>query len=1122
MLVSVNKSITQDTLLTTIQKNSVSSKTIIASGQAVFSSNSGYIRILLSDDYGYDLLVYESSPLVAVNGLDNFSNASMETVDIPSHLTLTKVQVEIKNAELRNLSVDVSATTPSRTQQQQTRTDRIALINSNLRTQNALWGAGETSVSQMSFEEKKGLFGGSVPDLQGIEYYVGGIFEIMEENTVRSENITTTSRTTMVSMFDWRNRHGKNWNTTVKNQGTCGSCWAFGAIGAVEGLVNLYYNRKIDLDLSEQQMVSCTAGSCSGGTGGGSQALEYIIANGVVNETCFPYSASNGLCNNICNNPTEKIKIAGMQTFTPSSYSDPVTELKKLIIQKGILSGRISAWSHTMTLVGFGTVQAGDIVYNGTSGGYSTPITIVANDPRIGQTYWIFKNSWGSWWGSDGGYLYAISDINQLVNTRIALSPITSPNYTNANIICEDKDGDGYYYWGIGPKPATCPCDAPDEPDGDDSDPYLGPMDEFGNCRAITPLADYISTSQTWSTNKIINKEIIIQSGVTLTISGSVHCAGNASITIQPGGKLIIDGGTLTNACAGEMWQGIYVSGNWNFPQTSQYQGTLELKNGAVIENARNAISTDEVGTSTVPYGGIIRAENSTFKNNRRAVEFLAYPAHNTNPIPKNVSYFKNCTFIVNDDNLFASNNTNFISHITMWAVTGVQIIACTFKNEISTMPNRRQAIYTLDAGYSISEFCVASMGDTCRCQYMSNPSVFKGFTTAIESTNSINQYAINIMNSFFEDNKVGISLKGKNGFRINDIKMSLPTTPNISSTGIFFQTCTDYQIEENEIYSTGRNNIGIGVVNAGTDENRLYRNNIFNTKYGAWIGERCMLNPIIITPRSFPLTGLQFNCNVFSDNVNDIYICNDIIRETQGSSRRGADNLFSHTPLASLHFYVENPNSTVNYYHNPIIPRKDPVRRSSHVNTLTATANPCERTFCGQLKPGEEPARNGNSESPLAVYRGLKRQYSEMMIHFYSNGYDVILSDYYADITEYNELVMAAKTYHEAILTVTENMAEISRNTLLILKNDSIIDLHQIRDWYDEIYTLSAKYSLAETYYQLGEYENGFSTLSLIPINYNLTDDETIEHNNYVTLYTFKNRIRESGRTIAEQKSCN
>jgi hypothetical protein len=153
MLVSVNNTITQDTLLTSIQRNSISSKTVIASGKVVFSSKSGHVRILLSDDYGYDLLIYESFPLVTVNGIDSFYNVAVETVDIPSHLLLKKIRVEIKNAELKNLSVNISSISPSRTQQQ-IRTDRIALINSNLRNQNTLWVAGETSLSQMSYEEK--------------------------------------------------------------------------------------------------------------------------------------------------------------------------------------------------------------------------------------------------------------------------------------------------------------------------------------------------------------------------------------------------------------------------------------------------------------------------------------------------------------------------------------------------------------------------------------------------------------------------------------------------------------------------------------------------------------------------------------------------------------------------------------------------------------------------------------------------------------------------------------------------------------------------------------------------------------------------------------------------------
>jgi len=294
-LVSTNKVITQDTLLTTIQRNSVSSKTVITSGQAVFSSKSGYVRILLSDDYGYDLLVYESSPLIAVNRIDNFINVAIETFDIPSHFDLTKIRIEIKNAKLKNLSVDVSANL-SKTQQQ-ARADRIALINSNLRNQNALWMAGETEVSQMSYQEKKGLFGGNVPDLQGFEYYVGGIFELHSDNITSTQNTTRTS--SYVSSFDWRNRHGANnpsspynnngghgWITSVKNQNPCYSCAIFSVIGTIEALTNLYYNQFLNKDLSEQEMVSCIPypynGNCAKNIGWyPSDVIDHIITNGV-------------------------------------------------------------------------------------------------------------------------------------------------------------------------------------------------------------------------------------------------------------------------------------------------------------------------------------------------------------------------------------------------------------------------------------------------------------------------------------------------------------------------------------------------------------------------------------------------------------------------------------------------------------------------------------------------------------------------------------------------------------------------------------------------------------------------------------------------------------------------
>ena len=559
VLTSVGQTISKDTLIATIQRNVVvSAKTVNASGRAEFFSNSGYVRILLSDDYGYDLLVYESSPLVATNGIDNFSNVSLEAIDIPANLALTQVRIEIKNAELKSLQVDVSATNLSRTQQQQARTNRIALMNSNLRSQNALWVAGETDVSQMSYQEKKGLFGGKVPDLQGFEYYIEGIFELHSDSITPPQ---TPTRSSYVSSFDWRNRHGANnpsspyynsgghgWITSAKNQNPCGSCAIFSVIGTIEALTNLYYNRFLNKDLSEQNIVSCYSyGNCSPGKAWNPGLnIDYIVTNGVCEESCFPYTATDQPCSNKCSNPTENIKVSGRIDFTSRYYSTPnyprtEESLKKMVIKYGPISSGVYSLLHAMSMIGWKEIQAGDDIYLGSM--YSH-ITIPPNDSRIGQTAWLFKNSWGTSWGSQGFGYMLLSNVSDIEWTHAILTPITSPNYTNANIKCEDKDGDGYYYWGVGPKPSTCPACAPDEPDGDDSNPNLGPMDEYGNCATITPLVENITTTQTWSTNRTLCKSIAIQSGVTLTITATVF-SSNYTITIKNGGKLILSGGTI-------------------------------------------------------------------------------------------------------------------------------------------------------------------------------------------------------------------------------------------------------------------------------------------------------------------------------------------------------------------------------------------------------------------------------------------------------------------------------------------------------------------------------------------------------------------------------------------------
>jgi hypothetical protein len=87
----------------------------------------------------------------------------------------------------------------------------------------------------------------------------------------------------------------------------------------------------------------------------------------------------------------------------------------------------------------------------------------------------------------------------------------------------------------------------------------------------ISPVPFTIIANTSWANqNHMLSVSATVPSGVTLTITGKVYCSENAKIIVQPGGKLIIDGDTLTSACDDEMWQGNEIL--VNHANTTQYR----------------------------------------------------------------------------------------------------------------------------------------------------------------------------------------------------------------------------------------------------------------------------------------------------------------------------------------------------------------------------------------------------------------------------------------------------------------------------------------------------------------------------------------------------------------------
>ncbi|ESO99545.1 hypothetical protein LOTGIDRAFT_203670 [Lottia gigantea] len=206
---------------------------------------------------------------------------------------------------------------------------------------------------------------------------------------------------TIPEQFDWRNVNDNNYVSPIRNQESCGSCYAFSSMAMNEARVRIMTNNTLQPVFSPQDIVECSEYSqgCAGGFPyliGGKYAEDF----GLVEEKCNPYKGQDHSCST---DKTCKRQYATSYRYVGGFYGGCNDALMKMEIYR-----------HGPVVVGFNVTddffhyKSGIFIHTGLTDRYNPfevtnhAVLVVGYGTEKGVKYWIVKNSWGEKWGESG------------------------------------------------------------------------------------------------------------------------------------------------------------------------------------------------------------------------------------------------------------------------------------------------------------------------------------------------------------------------------------------------------------------------------------------------------------------------------------------------------------------------------------------------------------------------------------------------------------------------------------------------------------------------------------------------------------------------------------------------